>query len=78
MVNAGDPIPFNPPVPSIPFMTEAYHHVGFGLTLHNFSTPDSSTEQKTGFLPLFFNFASSQDWFHRRNSFNSKQKYSFY
>ena len=65
MVNAGDPVPFIPPVPSIPFMTDAYYHVGFGLTLHSAPSTKSSKQLKTGFCSLI-ELVLSPDWFHRK------------
>ena len=69
MINTGDPVPYNPPVPSIPFMIDAYYHVGFGLTLHNYPTADCSKQLKTG-LPIFLfliKLALSPDWFHKKD-----------
>ena len=34
--NTGDPVPFVPPVPDIPFLIDSFYHVGFGVTLPNF------------------------------------------
>ena len=65
VVNAGDPVPFIPPVPSIPYMTDAYYHVGFGLTLHNSPTAESSDQLETG-LHSFIERVLSPDWFHRK------------
>ena len=31
MRNPGDPIPFMPPIPSIPYLIDDYYHVGNGL-----------------------------------------------
>ena len=33
----GDPVPFNPPIPYLPFLCDTYYHVGFGITLENFT-----------------------------------------
>ena len=65
MVNAGDPVPFIPPVPSIGTMTDAYHHVGFGITLHNSPAPKGSEQLEEG-LSSLIEPVLSQDWFHRK------------
>ena len=75
MVNAGDPVPFIPPVPSIPFITDAYYHVGFGLTLHNSPTPEGFEQRKTG-LYSFIERVLSQDWVHRK-TFKSIKNINF-
>ena len=67
MVNAGDPVPFIPPIPSIGSLTDAYFHVGFGITLNNSSAPKAS--EQLDFYSLFDLYSLiervlSQDWFH--------------
>lgn len=45
--NTGDPIPFQPPVPDIPFLIDSFYHVGFGVTLPNLTTKISSEITQT-------------------------------
>ena len=72
----GDPVPFNPPVPSIPLMIDAYYHVGFGLTLNNYPTPNTSKEMKTDVSAFLYiiKLALSPDWFHTKTFFDAITK----
>ena len=76
MRNAGDPVPFNPPVPSIPLMIDAYYHVGFGLTLNNYPIPNTSKEMKTNISAFLYiiKLALSPDWFLKKTFFDAMTK----
>ena len=41
----GDPIPYNPPIPYLPYLCDAFYHVGFGITLENFVKGRPQTDE---------------------------------